>query len=60
VSKKMAAICDIAQCSLVEADRRFRGSYCTDHQGDETSANFYETIVKQEVLPRTNMPTFPA
>jgi hypothetical protein len=25
---------DIAPCSLVEADQRFRGTYCLHHQGD--------------------------
>jgi hypothetical protein len=32
---KMIALCDIAPCSLVEVDRRFRGMYCVHHQGDD-------------------------
>jgi hypothetical protein len=27
---------DIAPCSLVEVDRRFRGAYCLHHEGDES------------------------
>jgi hypothetical protein len=27
---------DIAQYSLVEVDRRFRGAYCLHHQADES------------------------
>jgi hypothetical protein len=30
------SLLDIASCSLLEADRRFRGSYCLHHQGDES------------------------
>jgi hypothetical protein len=26
---------DVAPCSLVEIDRRFRGVYCLHHQGDD-------------------------
>jgi hypothetical protein len=53
----MTAFLDIAPCSLVEGDRRFRSVYCLHHQGDEwlnalmmeavrtseTSVNFYQT-----------------
>jgi hypothetical protein len=35
-SMKMIAFTEIALCSLVEVDRRFRGAYCLHHQGDET------------------------
>jgi hypothetical protein len=34
-SMKMTAFCDIAPCSLGEADPRFRRAYCLHHQGDE-------------------------
>jgi hypothetical protein len=27
---------DMAQCSLVELDKRFRGAYCLHHQGDQS------------------------
>jgi hypothetical protein len=41
-SMKMRAGWDIAPCSLVGVDRRFRGLYCP-HNGDETSIYFNET-----------------
>jgi hypothetical protein len=31
----MAVFWDVAPCSLVEIDRRFRGAYRLRHQGDE-------------------------
>jgi hypothetical protein len=48
-SMKMTAFWDVAPCSILELDRRFRCAYCLYHQGDrrestsDTSANFYET-----------------
>jgi hypothetical protein len=30
----MSIFWDVAPCSLVEIDRRFRGAYCLHHQGD--------------------------
>jgi hypothetical protein len=33
-SMNMTALWDIAPCSLIEVDRRFRGSNCLHHQGD--------------------------
>jgi hypothetical protein len=35
---EMAAFWDIAPCSLVEVDRRFRSAYC-HHQSDEYTAS---------------------
>jgi hypothetical protein len=35
---KMAVFWDIAPCSLVKIDRRFKGAYCLHHQ-----VNFYQT-----------------
>jgi hypothetical protein len=32
---KMTVFCDVPSCSLVEVDRRVRGSFCLHHQGDE-------------------------
>jgi hypothetical protein len=29
---RMTPFCDVVLCSLVEVDRRFRGSYCLHHQ----------------------------
>jgi hypothetical protein len=48
VSLKMVAFWNIAPCSLVEVDWRFRSAYCCYHQGDElllsnSSVKFYET-----------------
>jgi hypothetical protein len=31
---KITVFRDVAQCSLVEVHRRFRGAYCLHHQGD--------------------------
>jgi hypothetical protein len=31
---EVRAFWDMAPCSLVEVDRRFRGSYCLHHKGD--------------------------
>jgi hypothetical protein len=31
----MTVFWDVAPCSLVDIDRRFRGTYCLYHQGDE-------------------------
>jgi hypothetical protein len=35
VSTKVTAFCDIAPCSFVEIDRRFRGAYYSHHQGTD-------------------------
>jgi hypothetical protein len=48
---KMAVFWDVAPCSLVDIDRRFRCAYCLHHQAlmtetvstSETSANIYQT-----------------
>jgi hypothetical protein len=32
-SMKMAVFWDVAPCSLIDIDRRFRGAYCHHHQG---------------------------
>jgi hypothetical protein len=47
-SMKMTVFWDIAACSLVEIDRRFRGDFCLGLMMDavstsEKSVNFYET-----------------
>jgi hypothetical protein len=34
---KMTVFWDVAPCSLVEVYRRFRGTYCLNHQGDDRS-----------------------
>jgi hypothetical protein len=48
-SMKTTAVWDTAPCSLVEADRRFRGAYWLHHDPDDavrtsvTAFYFYET-----------------
>jgi hypothetical protein len=42
-SMKMTASCEIAPCSLVEVDRRFRGAFSLHHKDDETLEYFNET-----------------
>jgi hypothetical protein len=47
-SIKMIVLCNIAPCSLVDNDRRFRGTYYLHHPDDEISVsepsvNFYDT-----------------
>jgi hypothetical protein len=34
IDKKMAVFWDVAQCSLIDNDRRFREAYYLYHQGD--------------------------
>jgi hypothetical protein len=47
---KFGVILDVAPCSRVEVDRRFRGAYCLYHQGDESriNRNFPEILVVVE------------
>jgi hypothetical protein len=33
---KMIVFRDVAPCSLVDTDRRFRDAYCLHHQGDKS------------------------
>jgi hypothetical protein len=40
-SMKMTAFWDIAQCSLVEVDRRFRVAYSLDNQGDNGGSTHF-------------------
>jgi hypothetical protein len=35
IIKKFRAFWDVAPCSHVKVDRRFRGAYCLHHQGDD-------------------------
>jgi hypothetical protein len=32
---KMTVVWDVARCSLVETDRRFRGAYCLHHRPED-------------------------
>jgi hypothetical protein len=55
-SMKTAVFWGVAQCSLVDIDRRFRRSYCL-HQGDdgvsssETSVSIYTVLIPQDRTP---------
>jgi hypothetical protein len=41
---KLGVFWDVAPCSQVDVDRRFRGAYCLHHQGDDgTSVNIILT-----------------
>jgi hypothetical protein len=42
-SMKMTVFWDVAQCSLVQIDRRFRGGIIEAVSTSETSVNFYQT-----------------
>jgi hypothetical protein len=42
VSVKKAGFWDVALCSLVETDRRFGGTYCLHHQGDDAAMRRHE------------------
>jgi hypothetical protein len=42
------AFWDIAPCSFVEVDRRFRGAYCSRHQDDD-EALLMETVSAFEI-----------
>jgi hypothetical protein len=37
ISMKFSVFWDVAPCSHVEVDRRFRRAYCLHHQGDAPS-----------------------
>jgi hypothetical protein len=41
---KMAVFWVVAQCNLVQIDRRFRGACCIHHQGDTPEYNTPEVI----------------
>jgi hypothetical protein len=54
---KMAVFWDIAPCSLVEVDRRFRCAYCLHHQGDDrrsTYTTIHDTISQKAVRDRSD------
>jgi hypothetical protein len=47
-SLKMTAFWDVASCSLVDVDGRFRGAYCRQHQRDDGSTHLWNV----GLLPR--------
>jgi hypothetical protein len=64
VSMNMTVFWDVAPCSLVEIDRRFRGAYCLYHQGrveavstSETSVNLYKAT-RRNILERRLLKVF--
>jgi hypothetical protein len=46
----MAVFWDVAPCSLVDIDRRFRGDYCFHYQGDEALRLHGTTSLKTAVV----------
>jgi hypothetical protein len=44
---------DVAPCSHVEVDRRFRGAYCLHHQGDHRPEDSKLYCVSCNILERT-------
>jgi hypothetical protein len=50
----MAVLWDVAECSLVDIDRRFRGAYCRHHQDEAVS--FSEMSVNIHQTTRGNIP----
>jgi hypothetical protein len=51
-SMKMTVFWDVAQCSLVKVNRRFRGTRCLHHQDDEQVASISETSVNYQTARR--------
>jgi hypothetical protein len=43
-SLKMAVLCDVAPCNLVDIDRRFGGTYCLHHRHDVGSSNHFLNV----------------
>jgi hypothetical protein len=56
LNKKTRAFCDIAPCSIVGVDRRFRDVYCLHHQGDEI-ALMMEAVRTSETSVHFNVTT---
>jgi hypothetical protein len=42
--KNMTAFWDTASCSLVEVDRRFRGTYCLHHYPDDEGSTHHFNV----------------
>jgi hypothetical protein len=49
-SMKKITLWDIASCSLVEVDQRFRNVYCLHYQGDELSMLLRHSVPQAEVI----------
>jgi hypothetical protein len=50
-SMKMPPFWDIAPCSLLGVDRRFRDAYSLHHQGDEAGGSYLDLIKETGQLP---------
>jgi hypothetical protein len=48
---KMADFWDVAPCSLIDTDRRFRGAYCLHHQGGRENMKFHLLQIILDVFP---------
>jgi hypothetical protein len=53
---KFRVFWDLAPCSHVAADRRFRGAFCIEHQGDDEAVRTSETSVNFNVTTRRYIP----
>jgi uncharacterized membrane protein (DUF485 family) len=55
---KFRVFWDVALCSHVEVDRRFKGAYCLHHQGDEFTALMMEAVRTCETSSNFNVTTW--
>jgi hypothetical protein len=62
-SIKVTVSCNVALCILVEIDRRFKGTSCLHHQGDDGDCNrLFNGATSREtaiVDPSNMQPTYP-
>jgi hypothetical protein len=54
----MAAFWDVAPCSLVEVDQRFRGAYCIHHQEGHFENKLNRACVPKIIFLNLNNSTF--
>jgi hypothetical protein len=47
---KFRVLWDVALCSHIEVDRRFRGEYCFHHQGDDRNVTTRRYIPEDSKL----------
>jgi hypothetical protein len=53
MNMKMAVFCNVASCSLVDTERRFRSAYCLHHQGDEPFTGPHGATSQETAIFRT-------
>jgi hypothetical protein len=51
-SMKMTVLWNVASCSLVDTDRRFRGVYCIHHQGDDGGSKHVQIVGEYQTTRR--------